>query len=199
MSSLAFLPVSRGTLVKLRERYEVARRGKEVLEMRREQLIKEVFFLMDKLKERDVLEKELLEALDRVSRLRMYKGEGEFRSLSALVKPPKIEVLLTSIQGVPVPQARILEEPDLSEVTDVEFIAAYESLWKVFKPLIELANIEIAVEKLSKQLSYINRVVNSLERNLLPQLKDMISYIEERLDEEMISEFVRLKKISGES
>jgi len=199
MSSLAFLPVSRGTLVKLRERYEVARRGKEVLEMRREQLIKEVFFLMDKLKERDVLEKELLEALDRVSRLRMYKGEGEFRSLSALVKPPKIEVLLTSIQGVPVPQARILEEPDLSEVTDVEFIAAYESLWKVFKPLIELANIEIAVEKLSKQLSYINRVVNSLERNLLPQLKDMISYIEERLDEEMISEFVRLKKISSES
>ena len=196
MSSLRFLPISRGTLLKLRERYEVARRGKEILEMRREQLIREVFFLMDKLREREKLEKEILNILEDVSKLRVYKGEGEFKSMSALVKPPKIDVLLVSVQGVPVPQARILEEPNLTEISDIEFLSSFKKLWDIFSSLLEIANIEMSIERLSKHLSYINRVVNSLERNLLPELKNMISYIEERLDEEMISEFVRLREVS---
>ncbi len=196
MSSLRFLPISRGTLLKLRERYEVSRRGKEILEMRREQLIREVFFLMDKLREREKLEKEILNILEDVSKLRVYKGEGEFKSMSALVKPPKIDVLLVSVQGVPVPQARILEEPNLTEISDIEFLSSFKKLWDIFSSLLEIANIEMSIERLSKHLSYINRVVNSLERNLLPELKNMISYIEERLDEEMISEFVRLREVS---
>lgn len=198
MSSLRFLPISRGTLLKLREKYEIAKRGKEILEMRREQLIREIFFLMNKLKEREKLERHLIKVLENISKLRVYRGEEEFKSMIALVKPPQMDVILMNVQGVSVPQVKILEEPKVTEISDIEFRSVFEKLWRIFRSLLEIANIERSIEELSKHLSYINRVVNNLEKKLLPELRDMISYMEERLDEEMISEFVRLRKLSGE-
>ena len=75
---------------------------------------------------------------------------------------------------------------------------AFERLWKVLKRLFELANLEVAVEKLSRQLNYINRIVNSLEKNVIPNLKETIRYVEEKVNEEMLEEFVRLREVAKE-
>jgi len=190
-----FLPASRGTLIKLHKQLNLVRRGKEILEMRREQLIKEVFELMDKLKERGEIEHEYLRVLEEIARLRALRGEYEYRSIANLVKPPKIEVLLVSIQGVPVPQVKIISDPDSSKIKDPEYREAFESLWSVLKKYIELANVEAAVERLGRQLNYINRVVNSLEKRVIPDLQETIRYIEEKVDEEMLEEFVRIRKL----
>jgi len=184
--------------MRLRQQLNLVVRGKEILEMRREQLIKELFEIMDKLKERDSIEHEYLRALEEVCRLRALRGEYEYRSITSLIEPPKAEVLLISIQGVTVPQVRITRDPDLSKIKDPEYRRSFEMLWKVLKKLFELANLEVAVEKLSKQLNYINRIVNSLEKNVIPNLKEAIRYVEEKVDEEMLEEFVRLREIAKE-
>ncbi|RLE67374.1 MAG: hypothetical protein DRJ34_04920 [Thermoprotei archaeon] len=195
LTSIKFLPVSRGTLIRLKNMLETIERGKNVLEMRREQLIKEIFLLSSKLKERASIEHEYIKALERVSRLRLLRGEVEFESMLSLVKPPQIEILPTSIQGVIVPQARIYEEPDLSQLYDPEFLRVFQDLWKITRILLELSNIEVAIEKLSEQLAYINRVVNSLDRSVIPKYREMVRYIEERIEEQSMDEFVKLKNI----
>ncbi|RLE59901.1 MAG: hypothetical protein DRJ35_04685 [Thermoprotei archaeon] len=194
-SELAFLPASRGTLLLLRRKLQLVKRGKDVLQMRRDQLVKEVFSIMDELKKRPEAEQQYAEASEIVSKIRMSRGEHEFLSISNLATPPKIETVIVSYQGVAVPQARIVIEPDFSKITDPEYRTALEKLWEAVKTMIEVANKEIAVEKLCEQLQYINRVVNSLEKNLIPKLEDALHHIEERVTEEEIEEFVRIKLI----
>ena len=192
-TQLQFLPASRGTLLRLRERLELVERGKDVLEMRRDQLVKEVFLLMDELRYRAHAEHEYLKAIRVLDRIRSLRGEHDFISKTNLVKPPKLQVLLESVQGVPVPKVMVLEEPDFSRIVDPEYKKAIETLWDALHEMIEIANKEMAVERLCKQLQYINRVVNSLDKNLIPRLKEAISRIEEKVSEEEIEEFVRIK------
>ncbi len=194
-SSLRFLPASRGTLLKLREQLELVQRGKNVLEMRRDQLVKEVFAIMDELKKRPEAEHIYLEAVRGLSRIRSMRGEHDFQSFSNLVKPPRLETLLVSIQGVAVPEVRIVGSPDFSKIMDPEYRKRLENLWHALEAMIEIANKEIAIEKLCSQLQYINRVVNSLDKNLIPQLEEIIKHIEERVAEEEIEEFVRIKML----
>jgi len=166
--------------------------------MRRDQLVREIFLLIDKLKKRANIEKKFVEALDSLAILRIYRGEQEFRSMLELVKPPEIEVLLVSVQGVPVPQARVKKEPDFSLIKDPEYYMAFTRLWEAVKELIEISNIEVVVERLTAQLSYINRVVNSIEKKLIPSFRETIRYIEEKLEEEVLGEYIRLMKIREE-
>ena len=195
ISSLSYLPASRGTLLALRRKLALVRRGKEILEMRRDQLVGEIFRLIGMLRERADIERKYVRALADLAFLRVARGEQEFRSIVGLVRKPEMESLLVSIQGVAVPQVKIVKEPDFSLIKDPEYRKLLERLWEAVKELIEASNIEIAVERLSEQLSYINRVVNSLEKNIIPSLEDAIRYIEEKLDEEMLSEYIRILKI----
>ncbi|HDJ97079.1 MAG TPA: hypothetical protein ENG54_01265 [Thermofilum sp.] len=196
-SQLQFLPASRGTLLRLREQLELVERGKNVLEMRRDQLVKEVFLLMDELRYRAHAEHEYLKAIRALDRIRSLRGEHDFISKTNLVKPPKLQTLLESVQGVPVPKVKVVEEPDFSRIIDPEYRKALETLWEALHEMIEIANKEMAVERLCRQLQYINRVVNSLDKNLIPQLREAINRIEEKVSEEEIEEFVRIK-MTGE-
>ncbi|MCC6040016.1 MAG: V-type ATP synthase subunit D [Thermofilum sp.] len=196
-SELRFLPASRGTLQLLRRKLELVQRGKDVLQMRRDQLAKEILAVLDELRRRSEAESAFLEASRRIATLRMVRGEYDFRSIASLVRPPKVVGTIVSYQGVPVPQARIAEEPDFSKVADPEYRSAMEELWRAVKSLIEVANMEVAVEKISEQLSYVNRIVNSLEKNVIPLLQDTIRRVEERVLEEELEDFTRLKLLAG--
>ncbi|PLJ77234.1 V-type ATP synthase subunit D [Infirmifilum sp. SLHALR2] len=197
LSELAFLPASRGTLQVLRRRLELVKRGKDVLQMRRDQLAKELLGIMDELQKRPQAEDEFIEASRRAAIMRMARGEYDFRSTASLVRPPKITSIIVSYQGIPVPQARIAEDPDFSQITDPDYREAIEHLWNAVKTMIDVANKELAVEKISDQLLYINRVVNSLEKNLIPALTDVLRRIEERVIEEELEDFVRVKLLGG--
>uniref|UniRef100_A0A7C4B9T5 V-type ATP synthase subunit D n=1 Tax=Thermofilum pendens TaxID=2269 RepID=A0A7C4B9T5_THEPE len=196
-SELRFLPASRGTLQLLRRRLELVQRGKDILQMRRDQLAKELLTMLEELRKRSEAESAFLEASRRITALRVTRGEHDFRSIVSLVKPPKVAGVIVSYQGVPVPQARIIEEPDLSKVTDPDYRSAIEELWSAVKSLIEVANMEVAVEKISEQLSYVNRIVNSLEKNVIPLLQDTLRRVEERVLEEELEDFVRVKLLKG--
>ncbi len=197
LSELAFLPASRGTLQLLRKRLELVRRGKDVLQMRRDQLAKELLGMMDELQKRPKAEHEFIEAARRAAVMRMARGEHDFRSIASLVHPPKITSILVSFQGIPVPQARVVQDPDFSQVADPEYREVIERLWNAVKVMIDVANKELAVERISDQLLYINRVVNSLEKNLIPALTDFLRRIEERVIEEELEDFVRVKLLGG--
>jgi V/A-type H+-transporting ATPase subunit D len=196
-TELRFLPASRGTLQLLRRKLELVQRGKDVLQMRRDQLAKELLTMLDELQKRSEAESSFLKATRRIAALRLARGEYDFRSIASLVKPPEATSVIISYQGVPVPQVRIAEEPDFSKVADPEYRSAIEELWRAVKSLIEVANMEVAAEKISEQLSYVNRIVNSLEKNVIPLLQDALRRVEERVLEEELEDFVRVKLLTG--
>ena len=196
LGSLRYLPATRGTLLKLRRRLQVVRRGKEILEMRRDQIIQEVFVLVNKIREREKIEEEILSTINELLKVKALRRGGEFETIAGQITPPKVKLLYVSYQGIPVPQVKVVKDPETNKVKDPEISGIIHKLWSSFKKLLEIVNIELAVEKLLEYLSYINRIVNSLERNIIPQLEETIRYIEEKIDEEMISEFVVLKRIS---
>lgn len=166
--------------------------------MRRDQLAKELLSIMEHLRRRADAEREFFEAARRVALLRVIRGDYDFRSIASLVKPPEVVSVIVSYQGVPVPQARIAEDPDFSSVSEPEYREAIEKLWDAVEKLIEAANSEAAVEKIGEQLAYINRVVNSLEKNTIPALTDALRRIEERVIEEELEDFVRVKLLVGD-
>ncbi|WP_288005949.1 V-type ATP synthase subunit D [Thermofilum sp.] len=197
LQELAFLPASRGTLQYLRRKLELVKRGKDVLQMRRDQLAKEVLAIMDELRKRPEAEKQFIEAARYAAIMRMARGEHEFRSMSSLVKPPKLTHIIVSYQGIPVPQIRITEEPDWTRLADPDYRRVIENLWNAVKTMIDVANMEVAVEKISDQLLYINRVVNSLEKNVIPQLESALRRVEEKVVDEELEDFVRVKILGG--
>ncbi len=194
--SIEFLPTSRGTLIKLRNKLELVKRGKEILEMRREQLIKEILSLLEIVKRRPLLEHKLTGKIREISKIRLIRGENEFKSIVGLVKQPVLEVLPISFQGVVVPQIKIIEDIDLNNLKDPEIKKLARELWSIIKELIKIVNAEVAIEEIAEYLAYINRVVNSLEKVIIPEIENLIKYVEEKLEEESIEEFTRLKKIS---
>lgn len=196
-SWLAFLPPSRGTLQLLRNRLELARRGLTVLQMRREMLARELVRLLAELKKRREVEDAFARALQRAAVLRFSRGEFEFRSMASLAKPPRVEIVTVSYQGVPVRQARVVEGPDLTGMHDPEFREVAEELWKALASMIEVANMEEAAAEVGKQLVRINQVANSLEKSVIPSLEDAVKRVEEWVASRELEDFVRVMRLRG--
>lgn len=197
-SWLAFLPPSRGTLQMLRRRLELAKRGLTILQMRREMLARELVLLLSELRRRREAEEAFARALQRAAELRASRGEIEFRSMASLAKPPRIELVAVSYQGVPVRQARVAGEPDLSAVHDPEFREVAEELWRALAGMIEVANVEEAAAEVGKQLVSINQVANSLERSVIPSLEDAVKRVEEWVANRELEDFVRARRLRGD-
>jgi len=89
----------------------------------------------------------------------------------------------------------VLEGPDFSAISNPRVREVAESLYKALSDAIALAVEEEAIRAVASHLEYVNRVTNSLEKVVIPQLEEMIRYISERLEEEMIGEFTTLKKV----
>ena len=138
-----------------------------------------------------------MKVLEDIAKFRLSRGDLYFNSILTLVKPPEFDVILISVEGISVPQIRIREKPDFSNIRDPEFRRLVTNLWSVIQDLVEIANTEASMERLCEYLAYINRVINSLEKNVIPSIQRTIKYIEEKLEEESIEEFIRLKKVKG--
>ena len=57
--------------------------------------------------------------------------------------------------------------------------------------------IEERVERIAQELGTTNRKVNALENFVIPDMKAIIKFIEDKLDEESMEELVRTKLIGG--
>jgi len=195
LSSLKYLPATIGTLVKLRERLQLVMRGKDVLEMRRDQLIKEIYYLLEEIKKREDLERELYRLYTKIKELFMISDPNKIHSYAKIVKKPRFRILYESLLGVKVPKIEILVEPDFTQISDPAIYNIAIELWNLLQRLFNITMKELAVESLTNELAYINRVVNSLEKSVIPQIKEQIHYVENRIQEESLGSFVRIKKV----
>jgi V/A-type H+-transporting ATPase subunit D len=195
--SMGRAAVTRGVLLRLREQIDFTERGKELLEMKRDNLAAETNKLMAKVATRKEFEQNLMKAYETLRIAYMSLGYSELQSQASAIGPLEARTRPRSVVGVPVPEVVLEKKPTNSSITDPSAYAASNGLIQLIEPLLDLAEAEARIESIAQELMMTNRKVNALERVIIPKMRETLRYVETRLEEETLEEFFRAKRVKA--
>ena len=195
MSFAVKAAATKGVLLKLREQLGFIEKGKEILKMKREQLAGEINRFLDEVKTRGDLEKEIMGSYEYLKKAHSILGYQNIHSMALTVGQIDLSGLTYSVMGVVVPELQIEKESDISNVPSGVAYEAAEKLFPLLEKIIKLGESEAKIERLVDEFMSTNRKVNALEQIVIPSIVSSIRYIEGRLYEEMLEEFIRTKHV----
>ncbi len=199
MSLMSGVRPTKGYLMDMKRRIGFIERGTEFLKLKRDHLAKELSASIDILRgRRKLLMANLKEAYDALTAAYLSLGPTEVHSQASSVKSTmELEVLPRSVMGVRYPYVKILSKPKATAELDITLAHASEKIYEILEELIELAEFEARAERIADELGKTNRKVNALENTVIPTYRQVIKFIESKLDEEALEELVRMKRIGG--
>lgn len=199
MSATTGIRPTKGFLMEMKRRIGFIEKGTEFLKLKRDHLAKELTSAIDILKgRRSKLLEELQVAYRGVTAAYISLGPTEVRSqASALKSGLEIEVLPRSTMGVRYPFIKVDKDPQITGELDITLSEAAEKVLGVLNDIIQIAEFEARVERIADELGKTNRKVNALENTIIPSYRQIIKFIEDKLDEESLEELVRMKLIGG--
>jgi len=199
VSSTAGVKPTKGFLMDMKRRIGFIERGTEFLKLKRDQLAKELTTSLDVLRgRRKVLMDILQEAYAAVTAAYLSLGPQEVQSQTRSIKSSlELEVLPRAVMGVRYPFVKIGEKPEITAELDITLSVASDRVYEILDDIIRLAEFESRVERIADELGKTNRKVNALENIIIPEYKQIIKFIEDKLDEESLEELVRMKLIGG--
>ncbi|MBD3178121.1 MAG: V-type ATP synthase subunit D [Candidatus Latescibacteria bacterium] len=189
------------TLIRLRRRLELARRGHKLLKNKQEKLMQNFFSLIREANElRSEVEGKLLSINNSYIRGRIFSDEQAIYDALEL-SDAEGELIVDSRyeMGIRIPVYQV-EFPDVPpsyrlSSSSPALDGAFEELYRVFPSLLELASSENALLRMAEELEKTRRRVNALEYVLIPDLEETIKNIERKLSENERSTQTRLMKI----
>lgn len=199
MSFLSGVRPTKGFLFQMKKRLGFIERGCEFLKLKRDHLAKELRESLEVLRgQRQLLIEQLKEAYEALTAAYLTLGPMEVKSQTRSVRRRlKVDVLPLSTMGVLYPMVKILEKPSIDVELDASLAKAAEKIMSLLEQLIHLAEFEARTERIADELGKTNRKVNALENIVIPQFKNIIKFIEDKIEEESLDELVRLKLIGG--
>ena len=199
MSATSGVRPTKGYLMETKRRIQTVERGTEFLKLKRDQLAKDLTESLDVLKgRRGLLLSNLQEAYGALTAAYLSLGPMEVQSQTRSIKNTlELEVLPRSVMGVIYPSVRIKERPEIAAELDITLAFAAEKVYEIIEELIRLAEFEERVSRIAEELGSTSRKVNALENMVIPDMRYIIKFIEDKLDEESMEELVRMKLIGG--
>ena len=199
MSSTTGIRPTKGFLMEMKRRIGFIERGTEFLKLKRDHLAKELTASIEVLKgRRRLLLENLRMAYRAVTAAYISLGPTEVRSQASSIKSRlELEVLPRSVMGVRYPFIKVEKEPQIAGELDITLSEAAEKVLAILEEIIQLAEFEARAERIADELGKTNRKVNALENTIIPGYKQIIKFIEDKLDEESLEELVRMKLIGG--
>ena len=199
MSATTGVRPTKGFLMEMKRRIGFIERGTEFLKLKRDHLAKELTTSIDILKgRRGRLLEELRVAYRAVTAAYISLGPTEVQSQSKSIKSRlELEILPRSVMGVRYPFIKVEKEPQITGELDITLSEAAEKVLSVLDDILQLAEYEARAERIADELGKTNRKVNALENTIIPSYREVIKFIEDKLDEESLEELVRMKLIGG--
>jgi V/A-type H+-transporting ATPase subunit D len=190
---------TKGYLMEMKRRIGFIERGCEFLKLKRDHLAKELTASIDILKgRRSLLLNNLKEAYDALTAAYISLGPTEVGSQASSVKSAlRLEILPMSVMGVRYPYVKIISKPQVTAELDITLAHASGKVYEILEAIIQLAEFEARAERIADELGKTNRKVNALENTVIPSYRQVIKFIESKLDEESLEELVRMKRIGG--
>ncbi len=193
---------TRINLIRTKKTLSLAESGRDVLERKRDILLRELrnsIFEAEKARE-DLLEN-LAKAYQSLKEAIMAKGSETVANV-ALGSSYEANFLVDfkSIMGVSVPNVEFQRETDAKPDygfanTSVELDKSFKQFYSVLKFIAELAKAEGTTFQIASDVGRTQRRVNALNYVLIPMYRDITKTIALVLEEKDREEFVRTKRI----
>lgn len=192
---------TRMELLKLRRRLAIAERGYKLLKDKLEELMRNVYSLVDEIRD---MRREVEASLRKASaRYALAKAQRDPRATDIATSLPAVKLSIEAgtrrILNVKVPifkpklQGRIRCYGFLE--TSGELDLALQSLYAVLEKMVLLAEKEKALELLASEIERTRRRVNALEYVVIPNTAETISFIKLKLSEMERGNLTRLMRI----
>jgi len=191
---------TRMELLNTKKKLKLAEKGYKLLKEKRDALMLEFFATLKEIKRlRAQVAAHILEAQQSLFFAQGLMGVASIeRLVRGLSKQSSVTFDVKSIMGVKVPKVSSVQASDeWFSATDssAELDTAVQKYRTLFPALIELAEKQLTLQRLAKEVQKTKRKVNSLEYLLIPALHQTKKEIAFKLEERAREDFTRLKKI----
>ena len=199
MASEGYVLPTKIYLMELRKKLKLVEFSKRILEKKRDSLQSTIKRTMDEAREVVMfLKKELIEMIKFIMVIYlMYEKEIKAYAL-AQKERLGVEVDYMAERGIIVPYFSITERPKIESGLPEGVRSIMRRLNDALPDLMKLASIFLKIELLLRELEVTNRIVNTLDKVIIPDIRDKISYITSMLSEFFISELSSLRVITSE-
>lgn len=196
---------TRSELIALKRRIKLAESGHGLLKKKRDGLMREFFSLLKQshLQEQDISEK-YKRAQQRMNKARMLESDLKIRSLVwAIREHPSVTIETKNIIGVKVPfvkgkpVSKRLEQRGYEIFNSIVLDEAAEAYEALIDAIVKVAETQVAIRRIVREIEKTKRRVNALEFNLIPTLNIHKKKITGRLEELDRENFIRLKIIKN--
>jgi V/A-type H+-transporting ATPase subunit D len=180
----------------------LALRGVDLLQKKRDALVREFFGLIHKtLEARRQLNTAGREAHMALLLAKAFDGPHEVEVLSLSVPViPDVRAEVENVWGTRVPRLEA-ERPRGTTVSPVgiggQTLAAQAAFRKLSEALLWVANTESRLRRIGEEIKKTARRVNALEQAVIPGIQSQIHYIQQVLDQQEQEDIFRLKRIKG--
>lgn len=193
---------TRQQLLMLRERFDAAKKGLDLLKSKREALMKEFFDIVEEsVGMRDDLTGLLSRSFRDLERARALNGFALESFAHAAGRKVNLNIRVRNIWGVKVPEieetalTRSLEARDISPVGErAEVIEVAVEFEKASDMIVKIASKEVMLSRVGEMIKSDTRKVNAITEMMLPAMRGRIRYIERVLEEREREEVFRLKR-----
>ncbi|MGN0612678.1 MAG: V-type ATP synthase subunit D [Porcipelethomonas sp.] len=192
---------TKGNLMKARKTLALCRMGYDLMDRKRNILIREMVQLMEKAQMlRNSVEDTYKEAYAALQDANITLGVIDRLAESVPVEDG-IEVTYRSVMGVDIPSVTLKPAKNFVPYgfysTNSQLDKAYVSFSKVKNITVMLAEVDNSIYRLAIAIKKAQRRANALQNILIPRYEGMVHFIVESLEEKEREEFSRLKVIKS--
>ncbi len=190
---------TKANLITAQVALDFSKKGYELLDKKRNVLIREMMSFMDRAKEIQQKTQEIFkEAYEALIMANITIGINEVNEVAeSIPQATEITILTQSVMGVEIPQIKYEKrelEPYYSFYhTNTALDIALKEFHRVKYLLYELAEIEDSVYKLATEIKRTQKRTNALKNIQIPKYEALVKMISEMLEEKEREDFFRLK------
>ncbi|NLP00021.1 MAG: V-type ATP synthase subunit D [Clostridiaceae bacterium] len=194
---------TKGNLIIARNSLALSRQGFELLDKKRNILVRELMGMIDKAKKiNDEIQVVFSEAYEALQDANISMGISVVQQIGfAIPEEESIQIRDHSVMGVEIPVIYVNEknmQPHYGfRMTNGTLDLARKKFEKVKILSVKLAEIENSIYRLAKNIRRTMKRTNALKNIIIPKYESICSTIENVLEEKEREEFSRLKVIKG--
>lgn len=201
MANVLGVTPTKGSLMAIQKSLSLSTLGFELLDRKRNILIREMMLLIDKVKSlRGEISSTYREAYEALQEANLTLGMVQETAMAVPVDDG-VTITYRSVMGVEIPNVRLAE----SEIrmcygldrTNSRLDYAYVCFQKAKRVTALLAEVENSVYRLANAIRKTQRRANALENIVIPRYEETAKFITDALEEKDREEFSRLKVIKA--
>lgn len=196
---------TKANLIKSKNMLKFSRNGYELLDKKRNVLIREMMSLVSRAEEIQMnIDKYFSEAYDALQFSNITMGLNTVEEIAITIPNDEdYDILLRSVMGVEIPEVNY-KKKELKPAygffrTNATFDVSVKSFNEVKYLIYELAEVETSIYKLAMEIKKTQKRANALEKIQIPKYQDLVKYITEALEEKEREDFFRLKKVKSKT